>query len=160
MSIFSGIANKIKSFDLSDFHLPNLGVGAPKSVPMDGGPEIPEPLPSKTPTPTPTPTPEPTITANPNPSIGPQFQGATGLQSNNWRLGTGIQTDAGIAGGSQPGTFGGNLANNAGVSGRGSGALTSPSWSYGGASGGYSAGARGGTTGSSISGITSDKGFK
>lgn len=137
--------------------------GGSNFVPLDAGPEKPEPKPSdwKMPTfqdkpgatPTPTPTPTPTRIYGPPNGGYPvnQVKKNNNIGANqNYQLGL-----QGVVGGSGSYRLGSSLtANNAPVTGRANGGLTSGMWSYGGASRGYS----GGATGSSFSGLPTDRG--
>lgn len=122
--------------------------GVSNFVPLDGGPEKPEPLPS----PSASPTKPKRIYGPPNGGYPVnQVKKNNSIGANqNYQLGL-----QGVVGGAGSYRLGSSLtANNAAVTGRGTGSLTSGMWSYGGASRGYS----GGATGSSFSGISSDRG--
>lgn len=135
--------------------------GVSNFVPLDGGPEKPEPLPSPRVSPTPT----AKSTRSPS-SRNPQFTGTIPFGANiHYQLGK--QGSVGGNGGSYQ--LGSALtASNAAVNGRASGALTQGGWTQGAASGNYSGGPKGtasfvnngnsGATASGLSGISSDRG--
>jgi len=126
------------------------------------GPEVPSPYiqPTETPKPkaTRTPRPQPSVTpsvSNPRPSPAPRSPQLSGIRIvPNQQYQLGMQGSVGGTGSYRLGSA--LTANTSAVTGRANGSLTSGMWSYGGAGRGYS----GGATGSSFSGLPTDRGFR
>lgn len=149
-NVLPSVSNRNPSGIVPSVQFGKGGVFSP-SIPMDGGPEIPEPLPSPKPSPT-----------KPKPIYGLPNGGHPVNQSKNkivigantnYQLGK--QGTVGGQGGSYQLGYGRNpLAVQPATTGRASGALTNGGWTYGAGSAGYS----GGATGSSFSGLPTDRG--